>query len=117
MFTIGIEEKVNVGTYSPLTVIIQLDPRLRFEEISVAESFVPSNFQRPLSNVKYFVWFKFIGDTPDGKKVDLSFSRCEKCKSRMRTKNKEDPESDRFCDVLSSSIIQTRKIEGNRINL
>jgi hypothetical protein len=46
----------------------------------------------------------------------LIYFRCEKCKQRMRSKNKEEAESSRFVDVLNSKIQQTRKREGSSRN-
>ena len=112
LFSIGVEDKINVGTFSPLTVVLQLDPNLRSEEICIGQAFVPSSCQRLIPNAKYIMLFNFYGENSEGKKVDLTFSRCDKCKSKMKLKNKEDSESDRFCDIMSNAIIQTRRIEG-----
>ena len=112
MYTIGIEEKFNVGTSAPLTVILHLDSRLSPEDIAVADHHVSLNRRKDV-NAKYFLCLKLTGETNEGEQIDLTMSRCDKCKQRMKSKNKDEPESPRFCDVMTNKIQQTRKREGS----
>ena len=116
LFSVGVEEKANIGTSAPLTVAIDLDPRLNEEKVVVNETFVPVNLQQLLASAEYSIWLKVTGETNEGEEIDLTMSRCEKCKARMRTKNKDEPDSPRFCDVVSSKIVQTRRKGGNLPN-
>ena len=65
-----------------------------------------------MPEAKYILNLKVIGYTNDGNEIDLTNSRCEKCQNRLKSKNNIDAESSRFCDVMSSKIIQTRKTNG-----
>ena len=68
----------------------------------------------------YTLSLKITGETSEGDEIDLTLLRCEKCKDSMRTKNKDEPDSNRFCDIVSSKIHQTRRKKGmhtNKVNL
>jgi hypothetical protein len=112
-YTIGIEEKFNVGTSAPLTVAITLDSRINRDDIVVADMYVPAH-RRTKSGIhpKFSLWIQITGETTEGEQVNLTNCRCEKCKQRMRLKSKDEPESPRFMDVLACRLQQTRKREG-----
>ena len=93
-------------------MVINLDPRLHFEEIVVADQFVPSNFRERVSTAKYAMWFKVTGESEEGETVDLTWSRCKNCRQKMGSISKDEANSNRFCDVLTSKILQTRKTKG-----
>jgi hypothetical protein len=112
-FSLSIEEKANVGTSAPLTVSIGFGESIDPEDVVVADAFVPEAKRSAAPHSKYALYIKVVGESSKGELVDLTHDRCDKCKQRMRNKNKEEPESNRFVDVLSSKIQQTRKREGS----
>ena len=112
LYTIGIEEKKNVGTSVQLTVVIEFDSRISADDVVVSDQFVPTHLQQPAPNAKYSLWMKLTGETEDGIEIDLTMSRCDKCKYRMMYRNRDEANSSRFCDVMSSKLTTTRRRGG-----
>jgi hypothetical protein len=111
--SLSVEDKANVGTSAPLTVSIGFGESIDPEDVVVADTFVPEAKRSAAPYSKFVLYIKVVGESSKGELVDLTHLRCDKCKQRMRNKNKEESESNRFVDVLSSKIQQTRKREGS----
>ena len=75
---------------------------------------VPNKYRKDILNKKYTMSFKFFGTVGD-EPMELTYSRCNTCKSRMKGKCNEEAESDRFCDILSNVFVHTRRVEGNQL--
>ena len=92
-----------------VAVALNLDSRLNPKDIIIEDPYVPIRYKEKISSSKFLLRLKITCESDDGKVHDLTMSRCDTCQDRMLEKNKDEPNSPRFCDVLSNKIIQTRR--------